>query len=399
MKRTLFVDATQGAAGDMILGGLLDLGVPESAVRQALESLPLTGWELTIRKIERCALVATKVDVVLEESGESGQPERNWSALESILSRSSLAPAVDEKSRRIFRRLIEAEAQVHGRSAEKVHLHEAGGTDAIIDVVGTCVAIDHLGIDEIVVSEMTTGFGEVTCAHGTYPVPAPATALLIRGVPVRGGALEFERLTPTGAAILTTLADRYGSLPALRPTAVGYGAGTKKLETTPNMVRMILGEHAGNHSTLDTTNEIIVIECTVDDMTPQAVAYTMGRLLEAGALDAFTSPVLMKKGRQGHRLTALCRSERLDELARLIVTETSSLGVRFRRENRIELERELVKVETAFGPVHVKVGRLDGRIVQASPEYDDCAQLARQREVPLRRVQQAALDAFNQQND
>ncbi len=396
MRRTLFVDAGQGAAGDMILGGLLDLGVPESAVRQALESLPLGGWELTIRKIERCALVATQVDVTV---GESSQPERNWSALESILSRGKLAQAVEEKSRRIFRRLIEAEAQVHGRAAEEVHLHEAGGSDAIIDVVGTCVAIDHLGIDEIVVSEMTTGFGEVTCAHGVYPVPAPATALLIRGVPVRGGTLEFERLTPTGAAILTTLADRYGSLPAFRPTEVGYGAGTKELETTPNMVRMIVGESAGAEANPETTGEICVIECNVDETTPQAVAYTMGLLLDAGALDAFTSPVLMKKGRQGHRLTVLCRPERLDDLARSILKETSSLGVRFRRENRIELEREIHPVETEFGSVNVKAGLLDGQVVHAWPEYDDCAKLARLREVPLRRVQQAALDAFNQEND
>ncbi len=396
MKRTLFVDAGQGAAGDMILGGLLDLGVPESVVRQALQSLPLTGWELSVRKIERCALMATRVDVALRGPE---QPDRNWNALESILARGSLAPAVGENCRRIFRRLIEAEAEVHGRSPEEVHLHEAGGTDAIVDVVGACVAIDHLDVDEIVVSELTTGFGEVTCAHGVYPVPAPATTLLIRGVPVRGGALEFERLTPTGAAILTTLATRYGSLPAFRPGAVGYGAGSKKLETTPNVLRMIVGEGGGGDATFDRSSEISVIECTVDDTTPQAVAYTMGLLLEAGALDAFTSPVLMKKGRQGHRLTALCRPERLDDLARLMLKETSSLGVRFRRENRIELDREMMMVETAFGPVHVKTGRLDGQVVHAWPEYDDCAKLARQCEVPLRRVQQAALDAFNHENN
>ncbi len=396
MKRTLFVDATQGAAGDMILGGLLDLGVPESIVVQALESLPLTGWELSARKIERCALVATQVEVLLREPE---QDERNWGALESILSRGQLTPTVRESCRRIFRRLIEAEAEVHGRSPEAVHLHEAGGTDAIIDVVGACVAIEHLDVDEIVVSELTTGFGEVTCAHGVYPVPAPATTLLIRGAPVRGGVLEFERLTPTGAAILTTLAARYGSLPAFRPAAVGYGAGSKELESTPNMVRMIVGETGGADTTPDTTGEICVIECTVDETTPQAVAYTMGLLLEAGALDAFTSPVLMKKGRQGHRLTALCRPERLDDLARLILKETSSLGVRFRRESRIELDRKMHRVETEFGPVHVKAGLLDGRVVHAWPEYDDCAKLARQREVPLRRVQQAALDAFDQEHD
>ena len=390
-RKLAWIDASQGASGDMLLGAFVDLGVPLEHLRTVLGSLPVDGWELHSRRIVRCGLAATKVDVTIDEQA----PGRGWRELERIVEGGSLAPRVRERALAVFRRLIEAEAEVHGRSPEEVHLHEAGAIDAIVDVVGACVALEELAIDEIVVSEMTTGFGEIRCAHGVYPVPAPATAALVRGVPVRGGTVESERLTPTGAAILTTLADRWGSLPAMRPTAIGQGAGSRELDGTPNLLRVIVGEAQSGSTGLETIrSEVAVIVCTVDDATPQALAYAARGLLAAGALDVYTAPVTMKKGRQGHQLTVLVRPEDLSPLARQVLRETSTLGLRFRLEQRFELERSVCRVQTEFGPVDVKVGRLDGEVLHTWPEYEDCASLAERHGVPLSRVQQAALLAY-----
>jgi len=374
----------------MVLGGLVDLGVPLERIREAIESLPLDGWIISSRKIESCGLACTKIDVKVGEHGH----DRTWSDVESILRGGALAPDVLERSLAIFRRLFEAEAEVHGRTFEETHLHESGGIDAIVDVVGAVAGIAHLAPHEIVVSQMTTGFGEVACAHGVYPVPAPATALLVRGAPVRAGEIEIERLTPTGAAILTTLASRWGALPPMRPTAVGHGAGTRELKQVPNVLRMILGESERTAAGLaGIEGQVAVLECAVDDATPQALAFAAERLLEAGALEAFTSPITMKKGRQGHHLTVLGRPEDLTRLARRMLGETSTLGLRFRLEQRFELDRRIHPVETRYGTVRVKVGVLDGHALHAWPEYEDCAALAERHGVPLSDVQQAALEA------
>jgi uncharacterized protein (TIGR00299 family) protein len=387
----LYVDAARGASGDMILGCLVDLGVPLETLRSALEQLPIRGWTIAARKIDRCGLACTKVEVEVEQDSTA----RRWRDIEAIVRSPGLAPRVSERALAIFRRLIEAEAEAHGASPERAHLHEAGAVDAIVDVVGACVGLEHLRVDEIVVSEMTTGFGEVRCAHGVYPVPAPATALLVRGAPVRGGDVEAERLTPTGAAVLTTLVDRWGALPSMRPLAVGHGAGSKEFGDTPNLLRMILGEAGPDAATLEgIAGDVAVLECTVDDATPQAIAFAAERLLDEGALDAYTSPVTMKKGRLGHHLTVLSRPEHLSRLARRLLSDTSTLGLRFRGEKRYELERIVRRVETRFGPVGVKLGLLDGRVVHAWPEYDDCAALAERHGAPLGDVQQAALERY-----
>ena len=305
-----------------------------------------------------------------------------------------------KRSLAIFRRLFEAEAEVHGRAPDEVHLHEAGGIDAIVDVVGTVVGLAHFAPHEIVVSEMTTGYGEVACAHGKYPVPAPATTLLVRGAPVRAGDVEAERLTPTGAAILTTLASDWGALPPMRPTAVGHGAGTRELNQVPNALRMIFGESERAAAGLaGIEGQVAVLECTVDDTTPQALAFAAERLLDAGALEAFTSPITMKKSRQGHHLTVLGRPEDLTRLARQMLDDTSTLGLRFRLEQRFELERAVHPVETRYGTVRVKVGLLDGRVLHAWPEYEDCATLAERHGASLSDVQQAALETYRAEPD
>jgi len=389
--RLLFVDGSAGASGDMILGALVDLGVPMAHLRRILQTLPVDGWTIRARRIERCALAARKVDVRVK--GE--QPGRGWAALRKIIAGGRLEPRVRERALAIFRRLIEAEAAAHGRPPERVHLHEAGGTDAIIDVVGACVGLEHLGVSRIVVSPLTTGFGSVSCAHGNYPVPGPATMLLVRGVPVRAGGIEAERLTPTGAAILTTVADAWGQLPMMRPLAAGYGAGDHDLGDTPNLLRMVLAEvDEATACEGDPQGQVAVIECTVDDCTPQAIAYTAQQLLDAGALDVFTSAITMKKGRPGHHLTILARRTDTRALSELLLLESTSFGLRYHTENRMELSRKVHNVKTSYGSVRVKSGELGGRELQAWPEYEDCAQLARRRGVPLREVQQAALTAY-----
>jgi hypothetical protein len=307
-----------------------------------------------------------------------------------------LDPAVRERALGIFRRLIEAEAEVHGLPVERTHLHEAGGTDAIIDVVGACYGLHSLGIERLVVSRLTTGFGAVRCEHGNYPVPGPATLNLLEGFPAEAGAIEAERLTPTGAAILTTLANAWGPLPPMRVERSGYGAGDHDLGDTPNVIRGVLGsEEADLAGAREAgTPGIVVLETDVDDATPQVLAHTLERLLSAGALDASVTALTMKKGRPGHRVTVQARRGDIDRLGRILLTETPTLGLRFRSEQRIELERSRRTVSTPYGKIRVKLGTLGATTLNAWPEYDDCAAAAKRHDVTLAEVQQTALTAW-----
>ncbi len=389
--KILYVDATAGAAGDMILGALVDLGVPLAHLRRMLATLPLDGWRIASRKVVRAGVTARKVDVRVPRK----EPARRWREIRRVIRGGKLPGEISDRALAIFRRLMEAESEVHGHPFEKTHLHEAGATDAIIDVVGVCVGIAWLQADRVVVSTMTTGFGTVECQHGVYPVPAPATALLVRGHPVAGGDLEMERLTPTGAAILTTLADDWGPLPPMQPSAVGYGAGNRELEGHPNLLRLTVGESLpGARGVGSPDADSMVVEFTVDDATPQVLGYATERLFEAGALEVYTTPVLMKKGRAGHQVTVLVRPEGLGAVAETAFRETTTLGLRYRTEGRIELRRAHVRVRTRFGVVPVKTGHLGDAEVQAWPEYEDCAALARRHGVALKEVQLAALEAF-----
>ncbi len=385
--RVLWIDGSAGASGDMILGALVDLGVPLAAIRRAVSALPVRDFRLSSRRVARAGLAGRKVDVRVTRK----QPARDFRDIRRILEGGKLAPPVRERALAVFRRLFQAEAEAHGVAPDRVHLHEAGAVDAIVDVVGACFGISWIDPGRIVVSRLTIGHGTVRCEHGLFPVPTPATALLVRGVPVTGGEVEEERLTPTGAAILTTLADSWGPMPALRPETIGWGAGTRDFQGIPNLLRMVVGTADGS-GTLR-RREVVAMELTVDDAPPQTIAYASERLQDAGALEVFTAPVHMKKGRAGHHVTVLCRDQDLDRLATVAFRETTTLGVRFRHEGRIELERKLERVKTRYGAVRVKVGLLDGRPVQAWPEYEDCAGLARRHGVPLKEIQREALRA------
>ncbi len=397
--RTLYVDATAGAAGDMILGALVDLGVPLGVVRAAASRLPVEGWTLSCRFREVHGIRARKVRVGTPEARGDALPHRTWRDVRRIVRGGRLPADVERRALAIFRRLFEAEARVHGRPCDRVHLHEAGAVDALVDVVGACAALAHLGPDRIVVSPMTTGSGRVRCGHGDYPVPAPATLELLRGAPAVAGDGDGERLTPTGAAILTTLADGYGPAPAMVPERIGYGAGDRDFPDRPNVVRMVLGASLPDTASEDPERSgdgglVVVIECAVDDATPQSLAFAAERLLEAGALDVVTAPVTMKKGRAGHLVTVLGRPRDRDRLSEIVLRDTTTIGLRWRIENRVELDREIVRVATPYGEIRVKVATRDGDERHAWPEYDDCAAAARRAGVALHDVQKTALDAL-----
>ncbi len=395
--KLLHVDAGAGAAGDMLLGALVDLGLPLARLKRTLKTLPIgVSWSVRSRKVVRHGLAGRKIDVRVGRR-EAG---RGWKTIQRIITRGDLEPRVRERSLAVFRRLIEAEAEAHGAAVDRVHLHEAGAADALVDVVGACFGLEQLGVERLVVSTMTTGFGTVECAHGTYPVPAPATLLLVRGFPVSGGAIEAERLTPTGAAILTTLADAWGPLPPMRPERVGYGAGDREFEEDPNFLRMVLGTAAEVEDPAACEPQgVLVIESVLDDVTPQALAHACERLFAAGALEVYTTAVVMKKGRVGHQLTVLGRPEQLEALSRCLLEETSSLGLRYRAERRVELVRRSRRVRTPWGVVSIKTGRLGDREIRAWPEYEDCARLARRHDRSLLEIQRAALDAYARRGD
>jgi pyridinium-3,5-bisthiocarboxylic acid mononucleotide nickel chelatase len=383
--RLAYFDCPSGASGDMILGALVDAGAPFEALSRELAGLGVDGYRLERREVIKAGFRATKVDVALghHEAGHRGLRE-----ILDILEGSRLAPAVRDMASRIFRRLAEAEARVHGTTPARVHFHDVGAVDAIVDVTGACVGLHLLGVDAVHVSALPVGGGFVEGPHGRMPVPGPATAELLTGFPTLDTGIRRELITPTGAAILTTLAAGAGAMPAMRVTAVGYGAGTMELET-PNVLRLFLGE-APLAAVTTPAETIVQVETTVDDMSPQLYEPLLERLLEAGALDAWLTPVIMKRSRPGVVLTALCEPGRVADLSRLLFEESSTIGVRWTAYQRSRLEREMVRLDTAYGPVTFKVSRLEGRVVTVTPEFEEVRRIARDKGLPVREVLEQA---------
>jgi pyridinium-3,5-bisthiocarboxylic acid mononucleotide nickel chelatase len=392
--RTAYFDCFAGVAGDMTLAALLDAGVELEALRAQVLRLGLPGVDLEATTVRRGGLRGTHVHVITPADEKK---HRHLPQILKIIAAAQLSPHVTERATRIFQRLATAEAAVHGISADQVHFHEVGAADAIVDIVGACIGLELLKIERIICAPVPTGSGTVTCAHGVLPVPAPATAELLRGVPLAACDEAGELTTPTGAAIVTTLADSFGPLPALRIAAIGYGAGTRENRTRPNLLRLIIGERDAAPASGD--EQIIVLETQLDDATGQTLGHTLGRLLAAGALDAYTVPIGMKKGRPGQLLAVLCRPADVAGLEDLLFRETTTFGVRRHACQRTVLERGFETVSTPFGAIRVKVGRRGGAVLQAGPEYDDCAAAAQQHGVPLRQVQDAARQAWNKQHD
>ncbi len=437
MPRVLYFDCFAGASGDMVLGALLDAGLPLHDLEQALGSLMIPGYRLAADRVLRSGLAATKFRLVEGEDepadaaareapahghqhahrhdgqdhvhhdhepesahgsreghhethGHAGHAHRTLAEITTLIERSSLADRARARAISLFTRLAEAEAEIHQMPVSKVHLHEVGELDSIIDIVGAVFGLDWFGADRILASPMNVGGGMVRSAHGVFPVPAPATAKLLLGVPVYSSGVQMETVTPTGALLVTGHATAYGPLPAMRIEHVGYGAGGRDLPGTPNVLRILVGR-ADEQAPAD---RVVVLECEIDDMNPQIFGPLMDRLYAAGALEVFFSAVQMKKNRPGTLLTVVGRPESREELTGIIFRETTTIGLRYQEMARACLSRETVLVETPVGPVRVKVASRDGDVMNAAPEFEDCARLAAEHGVPIKKVQALATKAY-----
>ena len=394
--RTLYFDCFAGISGDMTLGALVDAGADARLLTERLLLLGVDGYEIHFEKVDRSGISATRAVVRLTREEKQ---HRHLSHIEKIIGDSRLDDSVKGRALKVFRRLGEAEARVHDVPVERIHFHEVGAVDAIVDVVGACVCFELLGVERFAASALHVGSGTVEMAHGRFPVPPPAVAELLRGAPVYSTDIVGELVTPTGAAIVATVCEEFGPLPRMRVEATGYGAGGREYKNFPNVLRVLVGESdkAGEtpHGvTPHGVEELLMVETNVDDMSPQVLGHLMERALEAGALDCFFTHVQMKKNRPGVLVSILCRPADGEAMQGLLFAETTTLGVRSYAVSRRALEREFVTVETEFGTIAVKVARHAGRTVGATHEYDDCRAAALAHNVPLRVVQEAALAAF-----
>jgi len=375
----LYFDCQAGISGDMTVGALLDLGVPLQHLRSELAKLPLApdSFSLSASRTERQHVTALKFDVTVNDQ----HTHRHYAGIDAMISASTLAVPVKERARRIFRRLAEAEAMVHGVAVEDVHFHEVGAVDSIVDIVSAAVCLEYLQVQQIYVSALPLGSGFVQTAHGRLPVPAPATVELLRGMAVHGNCGDGERVTPTGAAILAALVSVSGTRPDMTLQRVGSGAGGRDFSDCPNILRAFLGTSAVAGS-----EEVSEVSCNLDDLTPEVIGYVQELLLESGALDVWLTPVQMKKGRPGILLTFLCIPVDLERLAALVMAETGSLGVRYASLRRVVQSRRTEERDTPFGTVRFKVSEYGEK-----PEYEDCRRIARERGIPCRNIMQKLL--------
>jgi uncharacterized protein (TIGR00299 family) protein len=385
MKQAFF-DCFSGISGDMVLGAVVDAGVPLDQLRSELHALAVPGWTITSAKVWKNGMAATHVKVRTEDT----QTHRSLSTILDIIGKSALPAGVPQRASAIFHSLGVAEAAVHDVPVEKIHFHEVGAIDAIVDIVGACIGFAALGIESFACSPLNVGGGTAKMAHGVLPVPAPATARLLLGKPTYSSGVQRELVTPTGAAIVATLCTAFGSQPPMTVSAIGYGAATADLEGQPNVLRLMVGE-AMQKSAIGTEETIRVLEANLDDMNPQIFGYFLDKALAAGALDVFATPVQMKKSRPGMLVTVLCRPADEQKFQEMLFAETTTLGVRTHTAERRILPREWHKVATRFGEVRVKIARLNGIVRQASPEFDDCRKLAEEKNVPLVEIMEEAL--------
>src|SRR6476660_8645495 len=447
LMRIAYLDCFSGISGDMFLGALIDAGVPPEVFLTTVRALDL-GATLEINRVNRSGTSATKVEVVVGGSKEQprgwtkDQPDNRHPSAQShsqphshshahtndspahehheqayapfehfhthssghgrtlgeirhIIDQLKSSQSAKRVAISVFEKLGTAEAKIHNVPIEKIHFHEVGAVDAIVDIVCAAVGAEALGVDQFICSPLNVGGGTVVCAHGTFPVPAPATVEILKNAPVYSGEIQKELVTPTGAAIVSVLASRFSQFPAMKTEKIGYGAGTRNFKNAPNVLRLIIGETTvAQQESPFPVEEITVLEANVDDMTPQVFGYVMEQALQNGALDAFGTPVQMKKSRPGMLLTVLCRTEDSQCLTKLILAETTTLGVRMRRESRAALTRRHVSVTTKWGDVRMKLANLNGSISNYAPEYEDCRQIAKEKKVPLKTVMQEAIKVY-----
>ena len=442
--RIAYLDCFSGISGDMFLGALVDAGVPARLFEETVAALNI-GARLKVSRVNRSGVAATKLDVYahgekelpreifweqqghthhqhehgyqhehehveLREHNYSPTRPETWPAgapaprqhehgrglkeIREIIRKAGISEGAKKTAIAIFEALGAAEAKIHDSDIEKVHFHEVGAVDAMVDIICAAVGAEALGVDEIVCSPLNVGGGTVKCVHGVFPVPAPATVELLKGAPVYSSGLEVELVTPTGAAIVKTLAKRFAPFPAMTIEESGYGAGTRDFPGHPNVVRLTIGEPQAGVAESPSQETISVLEANLDDLNPQVFGYVVDRLLEEGALDTFALPVQMKKNRPGMLLTVLAKPEDASRLTRIIFTETSTLGVRRREERRYALARKWITVGTRWGDVRLKIGSMNGTVTNYAPEYEDCRKIATQHHVPLKSVMNEALEAY-----
>lgn len=382
-----YFDCFAGAAGDMILGALMDAGAEAEHLKAEVAKLHLSHFDLRREEAVKKGIRGTRAIVTADEEHHSHH-HRHLSDIRDIIEKSDLKESVRCKVLEIFTRLAQAEAKIHGIGIEEVHFHEVGAMDAIIDVTGSVAGLDALGIEKIVCSPLHVGAGTVKCAHGILPVPAPATAELIKGIPVYSAGVQGELLTPTAAAILTTLCSEFGSMPAMTIERIGYGAGTCD-PAIPNLLRLCIGESAEEVRGYE-SDHIAVIETNIDDMNPQFYDYLMQKIMKIGAMDVFLSPVQMKKNRPGTLITVLCPIDKTETVADFLMRESTTIGIRWRAESRIKAHRSIETVQTPYGPIRVKTARVRGEIINISPEYEDCKHAALENNVPIQEVAEQA---------
>ncbi|HEV7551521.1 MAG TPA: nickel pincer cofactor biosynthesis protein LarC, partial [Candidatus Angelobacter sp.] len=449
-----YLECFSGISGDMFLGAMLDAGVPPEVFTRTVEALGVNA-RLEVSRVDRSGISATKLDVIAagekelpreefwekeskaaehghahsqehshnqdhEHSHSHGAADshshshgyghshehkresepghshshRGLKEIRQIIEAAGISQSAKDRAIRIFEALGAAEAKVHNTDIEKIHFHEVGAIDAIVDIVCASVGAESLGVDEWICSPLNVGGGTVVCAHGAFPIPAPATLELLKNAPVYSGEIQKELVTPTGAAIVNVLASRFSHFPTMKTEKIGYGAGTRNFKNSPNVLRLTVGETATQHESPFPVEEISVLEANVDDMTPQVFGYVMEQALQNGALDAFGTPVQMKKSRPGMLLTVLCRTEDTQRLTKMILAETTTLGVRMRQERRAALTRRHVSVSTKWGAVRMKLANLNGSISNYAPEYEDCRQIAKEKKVPLKTVMQEAIKVY-----
>ena len=413
--KTLYFDCFSGISGDMTIGALLDLGLDFEYLKTELAKLPVEGYQLKVSRVLRSNLSATKFDVLVEgaedhkhghhghhhhhdhqhEQGKHIHFHRKASEILSMIQSSSISAGSKRLATEIFTKLAISEGKVHDVPPEEVEFHEVGAVDSIVDTVGSAVGFDALGIERFFCSPINIGSGFIHCQHGVMPVPAPATADLLREATIYQKYAQTELVTPTGAAILAAVVNQFGPMQGFAASRIGYGAGTKQFPDFPNCLRLMLGEERSLSPEAGAgSGSVIVIEANIDDMTPQNFGYVTDRLLAAGALDVFTVPIQMKKGRPGHLLQVLATGEDVDKLSGIIFHETTTIGIRKHAVDRTTLMREFVEVETEYGKIKIKVSKLGGEVVNAAPEYEDCARAAREKSVALKQVQALAMKSY-----
>ena len=382
-----YFDCFSGISGDMILGALMDLGLPRTELEKELRKLPIGGYEINCFPDKRMGIYGCNVKVILKEQDTH---HRSLSDIRHLIEESSLGKGCKNLSIKVFHRLAEAEARIHKKNVEDIRFHEVGAVDSIIDVVGSVIGVRYFGFDRIYASKIPLGSGFVKCRHGILPLPAPATLELLKDKPVYEAGIDGELVTPTGAALITTLGDEFGRMPPMIVKGIGYGVGDNQSEKIPNLLRIVIGEDRGKEE----TDRVTIVETNIDDMNPEVYDFLMERLFEEGALDVSLTPLQMKKNRPGILLRVICHDEKRPRVVDTILEESTTLGVRFYEAERLKVHRRLEEVDTMFGKVGVKIFQDSDNVMNVSPEYEDCKRIARERKVPLRKIYEEVLTSF-----